>query len=160
MNAQWHYNHSLDLLNGNKHEKNIEESFKHNEIAAKDGHHDATLAMGWYYLNGYGIKQDVSTAIKWYKKSARQKEPKAMFSLGQIAYFDKDYATAHKWFEAAKNHGHIRSIYWIGKLYWRGHGVNKDKELAEKYFQNAANKKYKIAQRIIGKIKNTAQQAD
>jgi hypothetical protein len=53
------YNHSLRMLDDNDCE-----AFRLNQLAAQDGMHDAVLAMGWFYLNGVGIKADKEEAIR------------------------------------------------------------------------------------------------
>ena len=138
------YNRSLRLLDNND-----EEAFRLNRIAAEDGMHDAVLAMGWFYLNGAGVERNEDEAIRWYRKSARQGEPRAMFSLGYIAYFRKDYSDALKWFERALCKNHHRSSFWIGKIYWRGQGVDRDRKRAQGYFAQAAQRKIVEAQRAI-----------
>lgn len=138
------YDRSLRLIDNND-----AEAFRLNEIAAQDGMHDAVLAMGWFYLNGVGVKADVEEAIRWYRKSARQGEARAMFSLGYIAYFARDYSEALLWFKRAVDKGHYRSGYWIGKLHWRGQGVVQDRQAARKYFVQAAANKVGAAQRTI-----------
>ena len=61
-----------------------------------------------------------------------------MFSLGEIAHDEKMFDVARQWFERAYKHGHIRSLYWLGKLYWRGQGVPRDRVQANKIFERAA----------------------
>ncbi len=143
------YNESLDLLKGNGVAKDEKRAFAQNAEAAQGGHADAVLAMGWFYLNGVGVGRDVDRARKWYRESARRGEPKAMFSLGQIAYDEKDFSEALTWFTRASDAGHARSLYWLGKLYWRGHGVEQNKKQAMKYFHHAANNKVAEAQRVL-----------
>jgi TPR repeat protein len=139
------YNHSLKLLDSDE-----AEAFRLNLIAAQNGMHDAVLAMGWFYLNGVGVERDEDAAIHWYRKSARQGDERAMFSLGQIAYSEKkDYSEALLWFRRAADKGHHRSVFWLGKLYWRGHGVEQDQQAARQYFVKAADKKLSVAQRAI-----------
>ncbi len=138
------YNRSLRLLDNND-----VEAFRLNRIAAEDGMHDAVLAMGWYYLNGVGVEADEDEAIRWHRRSARQGEPRAMFSLGYIAYFRKDYSEALQWFERALAKNHHRSSFWIGKIYWRGQGVDRDRRRAQSYFAKAAQRKVAEAQRAI-----------
>jgi len=138
------YNHSLRLLGNND-----DEAFRLNQIAAESGMHDAVLAMGWFYLNGVGVKASEHEALRWYRKSARQGDEKAMFSLGQIAYFAGDYSEAIVWFKRAANKGHDRSDFWIGKMYWRGQGITQDRQEANKYFSRAADKKVFEAQRTV-----------
>lgn len=138
------YNRSLKVQ-----DSDAAEAFRLNQIAADEGMHDAVLAMGWFYRNGIGAAQDNELASIWWKKSARQGEPKAMFSLGQMAFEEKEYEGAIAWFTRASGHGHTRSLYWIGKLHWRGCGVPRDRKLAMQYFSKAAEKKEVEAQRAI-----------
>jgi TPR repeat protein len=82
------------------------------------------------------------SALHWYRKSARQGDDRAMFSLGQIAYTERrDYPEALLWFRRAADKGHHLSVFWIGKLYWRGHGVKQDRQVANRYFAKAAQNK-------------------
>ena len=91
---------------------------------------DAVLAMGWFYLNGVGVEPNLEEAKRWYRKSARQGDSRAMFSLGQMAYDERDYADALLWFKRASDKDHDRSLFWIGKLSWRGLGIPIDKKLS------------------------------
>jgi TPR repeat protein len=143
------YNESLDFLQGNGVAKDEKRAFAHNAEAAHGGHADAVLAMGWFYLNGVGVGRDVDRARKWYRESARRSEPKAMFSLGQIAYDERDFSEGLRWFTRASDAGHVRSLYWLGKLYWRGHGVEQDRKQAMRYFHRAASSKVVEAQRVL-----------
>jgi TPR repeat protein len=138
------YNRSLRLRDDND-----AEAFRLNRIAAEDGMHDAVLAMGWFYLNGVGVEADEDEAIRWYRRSARQGEPRAMFSLGYIAHSRKDFAEALKWFERALSKNHHRSGFWMGKIYWRGQGVDRDRKRAQSYFAQAAQRKVVEAQRAV-----------
>src|SRR5688572_18757966 len=107
------YHESLAYLEGKGAPQDFEQSFALNAKAAHEGYRDAVLAMGWYYLGGVGVTQDYEKAKKWYRKSARHGEPKAMFSLGRIAYIERDYSESRLWFSRAAKSGHVRSLYWI-----------------------------------------------
>lgn len=143
------YNESLDLLQGHGVAKNERRAFDLNAEAAHGGYADAVLARGWFYLNGVGVERDIGRARRWYRESARRGEPKAMFSLGQIACDERDFPDALTWFTRASEAGHVRSLYWIGKLYWRGQGVEQDKKEAMRYFHRAASSKVREAQRVL-----------
>ena len=143
--ASWRpYSLSLRLLDNDG-----SKAFRLNQTAALQGMHDAVLAMGWFYLNGVGVEANEDAAIFWYRKSARQGEERAMFSLGQIAYLGGDYSEALLWFRRAADKGHQRSDFWIGKMYWRGQGVEKDRREANRYFARAAANKLPEAQRAV-----------
>ena len=143
------YNRSLQLLDGLGMQRDEGRAFELCAQAAAAGYHDAVLAIGWHYLNGIGVEADVDEAERWYKKSARQGEPRAMFSLGQIAYSGGDAAAALTWFERASELKHARSLYWIAKLYWRGHGVDRDQHKSLKFLQDAAARRDPEARRVL-----------
>lgn len=143
------YSRSLASLDGKGEPEDPRKSFLLNAQAAKSGLRDAVLAMGWFYLNGVGVDQDREQAKRWYRKSARQGDPMAMFSLGQMAYDERDYADALVWFRRAADKGHARSLFCIGKLFWRGHGVPMDRKYAMSLFQKAAVDKVPVARRVL-----------
>ena len=152
MNANeqiWAYNQSLNFLQGKSVLQNFEKSFALNLEAANGGYRDAVLAMGWYYLGGVGVERNLEKAKKWYRKSARHGEPKAMFSLGRIARIEQDFKESLAWFNRAASAGHARSFYYIGSQYWHGQGVPQDKKKAMKLFYLAAKKKVKEALRVL-----------
>jgi TPR repeat protein len=149
MDANTLYNRSLDYIGENGHPIDYEKAFSFNSQAAAKGLPDAILSMGWFYFNGFGTPQDLRSAERWYRRSARLGEPKAMFSLGEIAYDEKMFEVALQWFERAHKHGHIRSLYWLGKLHWRGQGVPQDRVKANKLFEQAARANDPEAKRLM-----------
>ncbi|HEY5330996.1 MAG TPA: tetratricopeptide repeat protein [Acidobacteriaceae bacterium] len=149
------YNRSLRMVDDNE-----AEAFRLNELAAHEGMHDAVLAMGWFYLNGVGVPEDENEAYKWYRKSARQGDARALFSLGQIAYWKSDFAAALTWFTRAEDKQHHRSQFWLGKMYWRGNGVPQNRKRARQLFAEAARKKVTEAQRTIRFLDYCARSSD
>ena len=147
--AIYKYNQSLEALHGLHAAKNLGLSFRLNEEAAEEGYHDAILAMGWYYLNGCGVSRNKEKAKEWYKKSARSGEVRAMYSLGEIAFYECDYITAKTWFDRAIHKGHTGSHYMLGKMYWMGRGVQLDRKMAIRLISIAAKKNYPKARRAI-----------
>ena len=161
--AVYLYNRSLEFLTGAGVPKDEEKAFRLNADSASLGYGDAVLAMGWFYLNGTGVQRDLALASKWYKKSARKGDPRAMFSLGQMAYDARDFAGALLWFNRAIEKGHARSVFWLGKLYWHGRGVVQDKKRASDLFRKAERKKVREAQRALtwlARRRGAAQQGD
>jgi len=144
-----YYNESLKYLDGQGARKGTAETFRLNVLAADEGMHDAVLAMGWFYRNGVGVDLDIEESKRWYRKSARQKDPRAMFSLGEIFYDERDYDEALIWFQRAIDAGHARSLFWLGMMYWKGRGVQQDKVQARKLFTRAAERKVYEAQRLL-----------
>lgn len=149
MNLDRLYNESLALLEGQGVQKDERRSFEINQSAAQGGHADATLAMGWFYLNGVGVERSIPDALRWYKASARRGEPRAMFSLGFIAYEQRDWSDAITWFRRAAEAGHHRSLFWLGKLHWRGRAVPQCRSEAMRLIHLAARKKVPDATRAL-----------
>jgi uncharacterized protein len=149
MKADILYNNSLKYLKGQQCPKDEARAFSLNSEASRLGHADAVLAMGWFYLNGVGVDRNLERARKWYRDAARHGDTRAMFSLGQIAHNEGEHSEALIWFKRAYEGGHHRSGYFIGKHFWRGHGVNQDKKEAMRYFHVAASHKVKAAQRVL-----------
>lgn len=136
--AETLYNKAIDYLGDNGGPIDYVEAFSLNAQAAAQSFPDAILNMGWFYFNGLGVPLDLRQAERWYRRSARLGEPKAMFSLGQIAYDKTSFGGARQWFVMAHKHGHKRSPYWLVRLYWRGQGVPCDRVKAMKLFEQAA----------------------
>jgi TPR repeat protein len=146
------YNRSLralGFLRGNGVPQSEAEAFRWNAEAAHAGHRDAVLAMGWFYLNGIGVERNVELARKWYRKSARHGDERALYSLGEIAYRESDFAAALAWFRRASAAGDGRSLYWLGKHYWHGRGVEQNRKEAMRLFSLAAGGNVHEAQRAV-----------
>jgi len=143
------YESSLDYIGENGHDIDYDQAFRLNSQAAAMGWPDAILAMGWFYFNGLGTSIDLRCAERWYRRSARLGEPRAMFSLGQIACDEGAFEAAHHWFDLARKHGHVRSLYWLGKLCWRGQGVPQDRVKAIRCFEQAAHANDPEAMRLM-----------
>ena len=50
--------------------------------AAKQGHADTQVNLGFMLREGQGVKQDYAKALSWYLKAADQGHANAQFSLG------------------------------------------------------------------------------
>jgi TPR repeat protein len=62
----------------------------------------------------------------------------------------KAFEDALVWFTRAADKGHKRSLYWLGKLYWRGEGVTiADKKRKMCLFQSAAKENVVEARRLL-----------
>jgi hypothetical protein len=88
-------------------------------------------------------------ALERYRKSAAQKDPRAMFDLGQIACGQGLYEEALTWFQRASAAGHARSFYCMAKLYWRGQGVRPNVRMAELLLQQGSAAKDPAARRVL-----------
>ncbi len=149
------YNLSLYYLLGQGVRKDLAKSFVWNRSAAESGDEDAQLAMGWFYHGGRGVKPDLNKAKTWYLKAARKGNTSAMFSLGQMAYDQKHFKEAIRWFSKASKLGHPRSNYYLGSILLYGKGIPSDPFRAKKCLEAAADTGVGYAKRLLngGRLK-------
>ena len=88
------------------------------------------------YANGYGVSEDKSEAVRWWRKAADQGYIKAEFRLG-VAYdlgdgVPRDEAEAVRGYRIAADQGYAEAQFSLGAAYRDGAGVPKDN--AEAYF--------------------------
>lgn len=147
--AAFAYNLSLDYLRGEGVSKDLQAAVRWNRYAARTGHPDAQLAMGWFYYNGIGVRQDLRKARAWYERSAKHAEPRAWFSLGQLALDRQDFKSAAGWFHKAARRKHPRANYYLGRLYLDGRGVRQDDERAVRLLESAVKLGVAPARRLL-----------
>ncbi len=51
---------------------------------AEAGNPVAQNAIGVLYMEGWGVKQDYSVALKWYRNAANSGDPRARYNLGRM----------------------------------------------------------------------------
>lgn len=91
------------------------------------------LARGLQYQNGKEVKQDLSRAVYWIRKSAELGYSKAMCSLG-IKYnkgigVKKNSAEAIRWFTKAANLNDVEGMFLLGTAYFKFSPPNYKKSL-------------------------------
>lgn len=69
---------------------------------------------------------------------------------GIRAYYEKDYDTARKEFEAAAKAGGVAGTHMMASLYYQGYGVEKDLKEAVRLYTEAAGKGYRASQANLG----------
>lgn len=103
---------------------------------AAAGDAKAQYSLGVAYANGYGVSEDKSEAVRWWRKAADQGYIKAEFRLG-VAYdlgdgVPRDEAEAVRWYRKAADQGDAEAQFNLGAAYRDGAGVPKDN--ADAYF--------------------------
>jgi TPR repeat protein len=133
------YNLSLCYLLGKGAETDIEKAFYWTKKAAQSGYIDAILALGWHYHNGFGTDKNLKLAKKYYLKCIdTDNSNSACYSLAQLVYDEeKDYKGAFKLFLKSASNGHLKSCYFLGRMYLEGKGVKQNIEEAKKYLKKA-----------------------
>ncbi len=124
--------------------------------AASCGHIYSQYYLGECYLHGNGTYQNLDEAVIWYRKSAKQGNPKAQFKIGWL--YDsinnkcliKNDKEAHKWYCYAAEQGHIYALCNLGRMYEKGQGTPRNMSEAKKCYREAADKGCVQAQFDLG----------
>ena len=101
----------------------------------------AQFSLGFMYDRGYGVQQDYTEAMRWYRKAADQGLAAAQFSTGFMynrGYgAQRDYDEAMRWFRRAADQGDAEAQYNVAFMYATGRGVRKDLVQAYMWFDLA-----------------------
>jgi TPR repeat protein len=121
---------------------------------ANEGNAVAQNAIGFLYLNGWGVKQDFKDALQWFHKAAEQEDSRAQFNLGWMYYqghgVPQDHAETARWYRKSADQGHPQAQTMLAALYAIGDGVPQDYAEAMKWYRRAAEQGNAVAQSSVG----------
>jgi TPR repeat protein len=112
-------------------------------LAARQGHQDAYVRLGYRYLRGVGVKANDRTAAYWYHQGAVRGDRVAMVALGLMYAAGRGIpqnweAAVYWWQQAAAEPGlHVASRL-LGDAYACGLGVPQNLEAALQAYQTVA----------------------
>jgi TPR repeat protein len=132
---------------------------------AAQGNLEAQAKLGAMYLDGKGVKQDYTTAMRWLKQAATEGDVAAAESdIGRIYYngvgVKRDYGEAARWFQKAAEQGYADAQIGLGTLYEYGLGVPKDYVKAYMLFDLASKGGSKDATRLRDEIRRVMRASD
>jgi TPR repeat protein len=107
--------------------------------ATKQNYPEAFYYMGIYYNNNICTKHNASIAMKYFKKGAQLGGIKSLKILGYSYYKDKNYKKAFEYLKKASKQNDILSKFFIGKMYYYGRYLPKDRKKAYQIFKNIIN---------------------
>ena len=121
--------------------KIYEENFPEIKERAENGEALFMTDLGLCYNQGWGTPIDKDKALYWTQKAAEHKDPMGLHNLG-VHYRDGDHVPidlkkARECFLEASNLGLSRSSNDLGVMYYLGQGVDKNYEIAAKWYKKA-----------------------
>lgn len=119
--------------------KDHERAFRYLKKAAEKNNYDAAALAGVLVMNGDGVPQSDSEAIKFFESSYSQNE-QARYYLSHYYYLSKDSKTREKGFELVKSTEYLDNpelLNMLAKYYENGVGVKRDKVLSSKLMTRA-----------------------
>jgi len=149
-------------------------SYEHGDYAAalrelrplaSQGNVDAQAKLGQMYLDGRGVKQDFTAAMRWLKQAATDGDvPAAQSDLGRLYYngagVKRDYAESARWFQKAADQGYPDAQIGLGTLYEYGLGLPKDYVKAYMLFELASQAGSKDGTRLREEVGRVMRPAD
>ena len=110
---------------------------------AKQGNPEAQFKVGEMYESGTGVEQDKREAVYWTIRSANQKHETARFKL---LYWDlekqglnDENRTRLEGLNNKAKQGNAQAQYYLGKVYARGVGINKNPDVGIEWLNKAAS---------------------
>lgn len=113
--------------------------------AAEQGEKTAQNNLGMCYKNGTGVAKDINRAIHYYEQAIENGSDVAAYNLAAVydnctPEYPNDYEKAFKYYKLAEERGYSSDCLFnnLGVLYADGKGVEKNCEMAKKYYGKAA----------------------
>jgi TPR repeat protein len=110
-----------------------------------------------YERGASGVEKDVQQALHWYRKAIFEgNDPIAHVGLGRAYYLgtgvERNLVSARHHFEKAYVQGSVDSALYLGIIYYRGDGAERDVRRAEKYLKVAAAAEYYYAYALLARV--------
>lgn len=132
--------------------RDTQKAFKHYKTAVNYSLVEAEVLLARCYYHGDGIKQDVQTALTWWRKAANRNCLQAQYNLGEYHFRDdkscftddelnlRDQEEGLKWYNMAAEQNHCPSLNALGYLYLEGRNTAtpKDEVRALEFFRRSA----------------------
>ena len=147
---------ALNLYGTGGIEINYEEALLWCRKSGLENHNTDGLAnLAYMYINGLGIKKNVSMAIDYYKNAANKGSIPAQISLGRVYSTGKDltpdYEEALYWFSKASSQHNALAQFYLAQMYEYGTGVEKNPQKAFELYEESANSGEPQSQYMLGR---------
>jgi len=138
-------------FNGDKIDRDYEQSLKWSMVAAEAGDVDAKLRIAEMHEKGLGVNKDTTKAFELYKKMAKMGNVESQIKIGYMHQHgvgvSQDFYKAVKWNSLAAESGDPRGAHGLGVAYAYGlGGSQKNQSTASRFFIKAAEAGHADAQ--------------
>ena len=126
------------------------------QASAAQGNRRAMSCLSNIYSRGYGVKKDLKRAFELLEAPADLGDPWALCMLGWYAESgiigNQDYEKAVTLYEQAIHAGDPHAHNNLGRLYWNGRGVIKNRRYGKKLIVKAAELGDEDAIALVGSM--------
>lgn len=137
---------------------NYEKALPQCEKACSNDDYTNCYFLAEMYINEYGVDEDITKAIEFYKTSCDLEYSIACNKLGNFylegEYLDEDYKLAFKYFSISCDLEDPEGCNNVGFMYYEGLEVDQDTEESLKYFNFACDLNNAEGCFFIAKIKD------
>ena len=134
-------------------EDDSEAIFRQNLEEALEGETEAQFRVGCMYLEGWGVRRDVTEAIRWFQTAAMHGHVAAQFNIGVMCDrgdgIERDPRRAARWYRKAAEQGLRESQYSLGVKYGHGDGVPLDRIESFRWIRYAASQGHTASQWLV-----------
>jgi TPR repeat protein len=114
-------------------------------------------ALGWCYINGYGVRRDEARGLALGRESEAAGSCFGQYVVGKCYDFGyygvaQDYAEAVRLYSLAAAQGHATAQYNLGFMFENGQGVAQDRAEAIRWYRLAAAQGYSFAQTRFARL--------
>lgn len=151
------YECALMNIEGTSRNANKQQGFTDLVKLVNEDYVNAQSELGYHFLEGIGLRKNVTEGIRLTELAAEQKSP---IAIGNIGYFyrvglgnyKKDLAKAAEKFQEAANLGNFYSMVELGKLVETSALGEPDLPRALSLYQKAADGGYSEAQKLAARL--------
>jgi TPR repeat protein len=105
---------------------------------AEKGSLMSMVYLGYAYQDGRGVPINFLTAEQWYRRAVDGGLMRACCDLGSLYLERRRYAEAQAIFEVAAAKNFTPAIHRLGRMYFYGHGIDKNLERAKTLLERAS----------------------
>lgn len=129
----------LCYLDGDGVERDVHKGLSLLERSARQGNSVARMLLGNMYFLGKDVPKDLEKAVRWYELGCSGYDVTCYNGLIDLLMKQKDFERLLHWANLYAQLGAARAYSTYGISYLYGIGVNKDAELAARYFSKASD---------------------
>lgn len=119
---------------------------------ADAGSTQSMVYLGYLYGSGIGVEKSPKSGEMWYKKAELSGSIEARYRLSNVFIYQGRFKEALDLLKILENVGYTPGLYSLGAMYMRGQGVDKDMNLARKYWSFASERGHLIARRDLASV--------
>jgi TPR repeat protein len=109
------------------------------------------------YKDGTEVTRDLDQAEAWYRRAINAGSTHSMHSLGLLYLYKKEYLKAIEEFSAAVSKNSSPSMYILGRMYFRGEGVDRNISAARNLWENGVTLGHIPSRRHLADLLMTGQ---